>query len=73
MVWVGLDNDKFISTEAGKGVTFTNKLFQSLSNRSQHQIADGMSLGIIDELEAIKVKEEDTNLPVFTASQSHGL
>ncbi len=73
MVGVGLDDDELVTTKSGKGVTFANELLEPLCHRSQHQITHGMALGVVDQFEAVEIKEKDTDLPVFTASLRHGL
>ena len=70
---VGLNNDEFVTAEAGKGIPFTDELFEALGYRAQNQVADGVPLGIVDGFKPIDVKEKDADLVIVTPRPGDGL
>ena len=53
-------NNKFITTQAGDGVAFAHAAQQSPRNFDEQQIAGIMAVGVVELLEAVEVKKEDS-------------
>ena len=60
---VGFDqNDKFVATLAGDGIAFAQQSAEAVGGFDQQQVADPVSEGIVDLLEAVEVDENSAIL-----------
>ncbi len=56
-------DDELVAAEAGQRVARTQRLPEARGDRDEHLVADLVTQGVVDELEAIDVEEEDGRTP----------
>ena len=55
---VGAEQGELVAAEAGQGVAAAQDLGQASGDRAQQLVADGVSVGVVHELEVVDVQEE---------------
>ncbi|MCD8514749.1 MAG: hypothetical protein LRY31_01655, partial [Burkholderiaceae bacterium] len=59
-VWtVGQNHHKLVAAQAGRGIALSAMLCQPLTDGHQHLIADVVTMGVVDGLEAVQIEQDD--------------
>src|SRR5258708_37804146 len=66
-------DDKFVAPEACDGVARTNRSFYAVRELLQHGITGGVTMTVVDALEAIQVEIEQRQLDALTLAADTGL
>jgi hypothetical protein len=65
--------DEFVTAEASKGILLLHRGLDAMSNGGEEFVADGVTMAVVDGLEIVEIKTNDSQGAAAALGLRHGL